>query len=190
MFDHFMGRPPSTAEMTSPAYASFVGPDPSNKIFIQDAATGMRTPAFQVSMPSSKSVEIYRILPNGAQMPLSSATFSSSEGKVKAMYNGREIKVKTDWNTYYKTFDGPGGQKLTWKISGGTGTLTELWDKQAGVKLAKAKAQESDARIDIFVPLHDDFVNLILTVGVALIKSEVKESKTGMQVLEVLGGLA
>ncbi|KAK6373769.1 hypothetical protein LTS17_008262 [Exophiala oligosperma] len=96
--------------------------------------------------------------------------------------NGQEIKMKPSW-------EGMQFRKLTWRpTSWGNGMM--LRDK-SGTSLAKYVYYKlsGDPQLEIFVPLDDSFLDLVVTAAISVYENDKKSLKTVSKVVKAAAGV-
>jgi hypothetical protein len=184
----------STKPESAP-YLRFLGPSSRSDgvVYIKDARNDSQVPVFatKTSTHQKPNLHIARILPNGDQVPFATATFSSSSGTIKISMGGQEITVKTNLNSGSgsKSFLSPQGE-MKWKPTM-SGTGYELFD-QSKAKIAKYKTTSDsgmgEPKLEIFVPLDDSLVDMVVVTAVANHKMEEKEGKQVLKFLRHVAG--
>ncbi|KEF55953.1 uncharacterized protein A1O9_07533 [Exophiala aquamarina CBS 119918] len=161
------------------------GPTGDGSLYTVDQANN-RCVLFSSKVNESKpQLQMYRIVQGGLLQPLGTAAISSLSGSTVISIHGQEIKMKIKYEslTPTKSFTCPAGV-MTWR-STSWGNGMELWD-QAGVKLARYVYLKlsGDPKLEIFVPLNDMLLDLVVTAAVSLL---VDDKKSLNIVAEVLG---
>lgn len=152
-----------TQDIMATPFATFVGPAEDGIVYLQDA-NGHRTPRFLVQNQkhTKPQLQIFRIMPDGTQVPFATGTWSSMSGNARVTLEGREVKMEYNPVVYGFKIQFPQGE-LEWTIRG-NGDKVELVDKNkqsiAFYKFYTASGKE--LKLDIFVPGDNWFVELIV----------------------------
>ncbi|KAJ9633576.1 hypothetical protein H2204_006782 [Knufia peltigerae] len=166
------------------------GPNRQGVLYSVDAQ-GTQLPMFADNVRKQKpQVQVFRILQNSLHHPIATSSSSSLSGTVTMTLNGQEIKMKPSWEgmQFSMSFESPAG-KLTWRpTSWGNGMM--LRDK-SGTSLAKYVYYKlsGDPQLEIFVPLDDSFLDLVVTAAISVYENDKKSLKTVSKVVKAAAGV-
>ncbi|KAK5099956.1 hypothetical protein LTS08_005671 [Lithohypha guttulata] len=183
----FIGPSPSSSSLSS----LFSSANTASTISIYNADTNTTIPVFTVytSKHTKPNLVINRILPNNAEAPFATGTFSSMSGQEIP------ITMESDWaSASSRTFQSSMGN-FRWKHQDSGLGYKMVTDDQERRKLATWQEMSGSGsttgypRLEFYVqPASDEFVEMVLATGLAAMKADEKEAKQVGNIFEALAG--